>query len=157
MIESKKVKELAELFLVDKDFFLVNVDVTKNNIINIAIDSETALNISACSELSHHIISLLDREVEDYELNVSSPGADSPIKDIRQLTKAIQKELVIETVTNCLIKGTLQSVDKTANTFLISSTAKERVEGKKSKQLVTREYNLNLAEQKSVKRIISFK
>lgn len=157
MITKEKIEELSNQFLPTVDCFLVTVDVKKNKIINIDIDCEAGLTIDSCIALNNAIKEHYGEAIDEFELNVMSPGADSPIKDVRQLTKAIGKELEVVTLKGIIILGQLVSVDKTANTFEITSTNKETVEGKKAKQLVTRNHTFALNQVKTATRTISFK
>ena len=63
--------------------------------IRIFIDSDSRVLIEHCIELSKFIESQLDRDVEDFELNVSSSGLDQPYRLSRQYIKNIGREVSV--------------------------------------------------------------
>ncbi len=95
MITKEQVTQLANESLENTDRFVVDITVSKSNVIFVYIDSDTSVTIDHCVELSRYIESHLDREIEDYELSVSSAGIDYPLLKNRQLNKYIEKELDI--------------------------------------------------------------
>ena len=95
MITKEQVTQLANESLENTDRFVVDITVSKSNVIFVYIDSDTSVTIDHCVELSRYIESHLDREIEDYELSVSSAGIDYPLLKNRQLNKYIEKELEI--------------------------------------------------------------
>lgn len=95
MISKKKIIGLIEAGLAGTDRFLVELNMNEANHIQVYIDSDTQLGITHCVELSRLIESNLDREEEDFELNVSSAGLDLPLRKKRQYTKYIGQLLKI--------------------------------------------------------------
>jgi ribosome maturation factor RimP len=84
MIDRQKVVELAEEWLADKEYFLVDVVISKDDKITVEIDHAEGVWIEDCAELSRHIESGLSRDSEDYELEVGSAGLGQPFKVIQQ-------------------------------------------------------------------------
>lgn len=76
-----------------EELFIVEVRVQPGNIIQVFIDSDKSIDISDCIRVSRYIESKLDREIEDFELNVSSYGLDQSIFMPRQFKKFINKTL----------------------------------------------------------------
>ena len=97
MITKDQITELSNEALENSDRFVVDITVSKSNVINVYIDADSSVTIDHCVELSRFIEGRLDREVEDYELSVSSAGIDYPLLKHRQLNKYIEKELEITT------------------------------------------------------------
>ena len=95
MITKDQITELANEALENSDRFVVDITVSKSNVINVYIDADSSVTIDHCVELSRFIEGRLDREVEDYELSVSSAGIDYPLLKHRQLNKYVEKELEI--------------------------------------------------------------
>ena len=93
MITKEQITLLADEALKETDRFIVDITVSKSNVIYIYIDADSSVTIDHCVELSRFIESRLDREIEDYELSVSSAGIDYPLLNKRQLNKYIEKEL----------------------------------------------------------------
>jgi ribosome maturation factor RimP len=71
MINNSTVRQLAEEHLADTDIFLVDITVSATNKISVYIDRDENIVIKDCLGLSRHIEGNLDREIEDYELEVS--------------------------------------------------------------------------------------
>ena len=84
MITKEQILNIAEECLEGSDRFVVDVNVDKNNVIDVFIDADTQVTIENCVELSRFVEEHLNRDVEDYELNVSSAGIDFPLKKLRQ-------------------------------------------------------------------------
>ena len=97
MIEKIKVLELINGALDGSDKFLVNLKITPDNRIFVDIDGDNGVNIDDCIELSRSIESQLDRDEEDFELNVGSAGADMPLKLPRQYRRHIGRDLDVTT------------------------------------------------------------
>ena len=97
MITKEQVATLTEEALANTDRFLVEVKVKPNNVIEVYVDSDTAVNIDHCAELSRYINENLDRDVEDYELSVLSWGLSGALKMDRQLQKYVGKDVEVKT------------------------------------------------------------
>jgi len=95
MISSKTIEQIVSDKIAGSHMFLVEVTVSSQNAITVFVDSETAVTLSDCIEINKHIESQLDREVEDYELSVSSAGLSEPLKVPRQFQKNIGKDIEV--------------------------------------------------------------
>ena len=84
MIDKFKVLDIVKDVLEGSDKYLVNMKITPDNRIFVDIDGDNGINIEDCIEVSRAIENSLNRDEEDFELNVSSAGADSPLKMPRQ-------------------------------------------------------------------------
>jgi len=111
MINKEQVATLCEEALAGTDRFLVEVKVKPNNVIEVYVDSDTAINIDHCAELSRYINEKLDRDVEDYELSVLSWGLSGALKMDRQLRKYMGKDVEVKTKELGKIQGKLVSFD----------------------------------------------
>ena len=112
MISEQLIKDLTTQHLEGTDRFAVSVAVRSDNRIRVFIDSDTHVLIEHCIELSKFIESQLDRETEDFELNVSSSGLDQPYKLSRQYIKNIGREVAVLKKDNNKIEGTLIAADE---------------------------------------------
>jgi len=113
MIERNRIAQLIDENLQGKDLFLVDFSVSTSNHIEVFIDSDKSeVSIADCVALSRHIESNLDREEEDFELNVSSAGLDIPLKQKRQYKKHISKRLNLQMNDGSHILMDLQSVSE---------------------------------------------
>jgi len=138
MIEKNRIISLAEEAIADSHIFLVDVTVSASNKIVVLVDCESGLSIADCIRVSRFIESSLDREIEDFDMDVSSPGIGQPFKVIGQYKKAIGRNvevIVSESKTYC---GTLTSV--TPTDFTLEVEEKVKLEGEKKKQLVKNTY-----------------
>ena len=79
MIDRTNIEKLVEEFISGSDIFLVKVTVTTGNKITVLVNKKSGITIDECVSLSKHIESSLDRETEDFELQVSSPGLGEPL------------------------------------------------------------------------------
>ena len=154
MIDKKRVEELVEEKL-DEKMFLVDVSVSKSNLINIFADSFDGLTIEQCKEISRHVENALDRDVEDFELQVSSPGLTEGFRVKEQFLKNIGREIELVLNSGDWLKGILESADK--EKIMLKTSSREKIEGHKKKQLIVKEYVLRYDEIKTAKVVISFK
>ena len=110
MIEKIKILELVNSALEGSDKFLVNLKITPDNRIFVDIDGDNGVTIDDCIALSRAVESQLDREEEDFELNVGSAGADMPLKLTRQYRRHVGRELEVVMVDGERVDGTLEEV-----------------------------------------------
>lgn len=95
MIDKTIVNQIVAEFLEGSDCFLVDVTVQPGNFIVVEIDSETGVDIDTCCAISRCVEEKLDRDVEDYELEVGSTGLTAPFKVLRQYQKNIGNEVEV--------------------------------------------------------------
>ena len=100
------------------DKFLVDLRISNDNRINVAIDGDNGITIDDCVELSRYIEKSLNRDEEDFELNVASAGLDSPLKLHRQYVKNIGRFLAITTNDGEKTTGKLMQVSDNEVTIL---------------------------------------
>ncbi|WP_278997282.1 ribosome assembly cofactor RimP [Prevotella disiens] len=155
MIDKNVVKKLVEEWLEDKEYFLVDIQLSPDSRIVIEIDHADGVWIEDCVELSKFIEEHLSRDEEDYELEVGSAGLGQPFKVPQQYINFIGKEVEVLDKEGRKVKGILKSVE--GDDFVVSVNEKVQVEGKKRpiKMDVDHAYNMN--EVKYTKYIISFK
>jgi ribosome maturation factor RimP len=155
MIHKDKVKELVTEWLEGKEYFLVDASVDTQNKITVEIDHKDGVWIEDCCELSKFIESRLDREVEDYELEVGSAGIGQPFKVLQQYVNSIGYDVEILTADGKKMEGTLTKADEGG--FTVTVMQKQKVEGKKRPQNVEVEMPFTYDAVKWVKAIIDFK
>lgn len=154
MISTSLIRELAEKKLQENDSFLVDVTVSAANKIRVTIDNFRGLAIDECVSMSRFIENQLDRDVEDFELEVSSPGMDQPFKVFRQYQKNTGREVEVKLLDGQKVEGKL--VAATEKGIDIEQKSKEKVEGPKGKQLITRQTHLPFEQIKETRLIIKF-
>ena len=156
MIDKQQVIGIAEKWLSTKEgYFLVDVDVTPDNRIVVEIDQAEGVWIDDCVELSRFIESELDRDVEDYELEVGSAGIGQPFKVLQQYINHIGQEVEVLPKSGAKLKGFLESANE--NGFVLKTTQKQKVEGSKRPKNVEVEMTFGYDDVKYVKYVISLK
>ena len=155
MIDKNVVKALVDEWLQDKEYFLVYIEISQDNRIVVEIDHADGVWIEDCVDLSRFIEDHLDREKEDFELEVGSAGLGQPFKVPQQYINFVGKEVEVLDADGQKVKGILKSVD--GNDFTVSVEEKVKVEGKKRpvKQEVDHIYQMDQV--KYTKYLISFK
>jgi ribosome maturation factor RimP len=128
MIEKIKILELVNSALEGSEKFLVSLKITPDNRIFVDIDGDNGVNIDDCIELSRAIESQLDRDAEDFELNVSSAGADQPLKLVRQYRKNVGRDLEVVTLDGERAEGTLEDASDDGIVIRTPGTKKQPAE-----------------------------
>ena len=129
MIDKVEILNLVREVLDGTDKFLIDLHVSKDNRINVSIDGDNGVNIDDCIELSRFIESNLDREVEDFELNVASAGLDSPLKFVRQYKKNVGRDIRIDTIDGQTKEGLLEEATDEKVILKLKLTKKQQKEG----------------------------
>ena len=155
MITKEQVQDLIKDKLKEKNCFVVELDVRPGNNILLEVDSLTGFSIQDCVDFSRAVEHNLDREVEDFELHVSSPGLDKPFRVKEQYIKNIGREVKVITNADEKIKGELIAVND--KEIELEYSYKERIEGKKKKQTITEQRKIDFNNIKETTLIISFK
>jgi ribosome maturation factor RimP len=110
MISKKNIEQVVEKFLSGTNKFLVEIKVSSANVIDVYVDGDDGISISECVAISRQIERTFDREQEDYELHVSSPGLTKPFVLLRQYEKYIGREIKVLTMDDEKKQGVLKSV-----------------------------------------------
>ncbi len=106
-----KVRELLDEALTERpDLFLIDFDISPANHIKVVIDGDTGVLVDDCIFVSRAIEHNLDREAEDFSLEVMSAGAASPLLHQRQYKKNINRTLKVKTKSETL-EGVLAGAD----------------------------------------------
>ena len=155
MINKETVKTIVSEWLQDKEYFLVDVDVTTDDRILVEIDHKEGVWIEDCAELSRYIEEHLNRDEEDYELEVGSAGLGQPFKVLQQYRNHIGLEVEVLTKEGKKIKGILKEAAE--KEFTVTISKKEKVEGAKRPQLVEEDITFSYDGIKYTKYIINFK
>jgi ribosome maturation factor RimP len=91
-----KIESAVESAATDNDAFLVELELKPNNIIVAFVDSDNGLTIEQIKMINRQIESDLDRDVEDFNLTVSSPDLNRPLKTLRQYKKNVGRYLKVK-------------------------------------------------------------
>jgi ribosome maturation factor RimP len=155
MIDKAIIEDIVNQQINSDIEFVVDITISVNNKIMVVIDSDSGITIDRCVSISKAIEQQIDRDKEDFELEVASAGLSEPLRIVRQYTKNIGREVEVLMLSGEKFKGKLFAAS--AEGFSIEVQAKELVEGKKRKQLVTKTLSLAYGDVKSTKIVISFR
>jgi ribosome maturation factor RimP len=155
MIDKNVVKGLVDEWLKDKEYFLVDLNISADDKITVEIDHADGVWIEDCAQLSQYIEDHLSRDEEDYELEVGSAGLGQPFKVPQQYEIFIGEPVEVLDAEGKKFKGVLKSVD--GRNFIVSVNEKVKVEGKKRPVKMDVDHQFNMDEVKYTKYLISFK
>ena len=133
MTDKEYIKELVEEFINGTGLFLVAVKVSSANRITVLADKNEGITIDECVAIHRHIENNLDREKEDFELQVSSPGLDLPFGVIEQYYKNEGKKVEVTDNDGTKLSGTLKNV--TAGGFELETEVKTKGKTKELKDI----------------------
>lgn len=150
-----KVEKLIESFLTTRtDLYLVDLKISTNNDINIIMDSDESMSIQDCLDVSRAIEFELDREEEDFSLQVMSAGLSEPLKLVRQYKKNIGRDLEITLNDDEKIIGELAKVDNEKITIILRYRRPKLIG--KGKEDVEEEKEISFSEIKKAFVVIKF-
>jgi ribosome maturation factor RimP len=150
MTEKEYIKGLVEEFINGTGLFLVAVKVSSENRITVLADKNDGITIDECVAIHRHIENNLDREKEDFELQVSSPGLDLPFGVIEQYYKNQGRKVEVIENDGSKFTGILKNV--TAGGFELETEVK--IKGK-TKEL--KDISLNFDQIKMTRVILTIK
>ena len=155
-MDKVKIAEVIEGLLTQRELFLVDIEVSKDNDILVTVESkESVVKIENCIEITRVIEGVFDREIEDYSLTVSSAGLDQSFKVLEQYQKYENTEVEIAIKGAGKLKGILKDVSTNGFNLLTSKMVKR--EGAKKKELEEISTYYDYSSIKSCKPIIKFK
>lgn len=110
MITTEGITELVNKHMEGTDIFLVEILVKSGNAITVHVDRPGGISIDECVQLSRFLNESMDREVEDYSLEVSSPGLGGPFRVKQQYEKNIGRDIEVLYTDGIKVKGKLEKV-----------------------------------------------
>ncbi len=149
MADQNSIEHHLEGILAGKDIFLVGVKVDNNNKIIVHIDTSEGISIDDCARVSRELEEKLDRDREDFALEVSSPGLDSPFRVIEQYQKNVGKRIDLVKTDGEKLEGVLK---KTGENGIVLEMTSGRKGQPKDPELL----ELSFAEIKSGRASIQF-
>ena len=151
MISKERVEKLALEKIIELNYFLVDIKINSNNEITVYFDNEEGVLIPDILKVSRHIEGNLDRDIEDYQLTICSPGIDKAFVVKEQYQKNIGRDVKIKTTEGDVKKGKLLSY---SDEEVVIETSKKK---KKKKELLIEELTIPSDKIKETKLIIKFK
>ncbi|MDR0699358.1 MAG: ribosome assembly cofactor RimP [Tannerella sp.] len=154
MIDKEFIKSLIEEKLEGTDYFLVDISVSRDNLIVIEIDHDNGVSIDDCVALSRYIEENLDREKEDFELEVGSSGITSPFKNVRQYVKNLGNEVEMMLKNGIKLTGLLKTAGDSSATITVEKKIKS--DDAKRRTTVAEDQTYSYDEIKYTKYLIRF-
>jgi ribosome maturation factor RimP len=150
MIEKGRIEKLVKDYIIGTKLFLVTVKVNTSNRITVLVDRNEGITIDECAELHRHIEKNLDRNIEDFELQVSSPGLDMPYLVIEQYYKNEGRKVAVVDNDGLKYDGIMKNV--TRGGFDLETEIKTRGKAKEVKDIP-----FNFDQIKSAKTVLAIK
>jgi ribosome maturation factor RimP len=126
---------IAEELENNSSLFLVDLSISESYKITITLDGDNGITLQDCIDVSRAIENNLDREEQDFSLEVASAGVSSPLKLVRQYKKNIGRNLKVKTTTSETIEAKLEAADD--DKITLTWTAREPKKIGKGKETVT--------------------
>ncbi|MCB0398413.1 MAG: ribosome assembly cofactor RimP [Flavobacteriaceae bacterium] len=140
MIRSKVRTLLDDCLKERKDLFLIDFDVLSDNTIKIVIDGDHGVSVEDCMLVSRAIEHNLDREEEDFSLEVASAGATTPMSHKRQYKKNIGRTVDVTATNNQKFEAILTNAND--DSIILEWKAREPKEVGKGKVTVHKKVKL---------------
>jgi ribosome maturation factor RimP len=129
-----KVNDLLTEVLLDKpSVFLIDLTITDSFKIIVNIDGDNGVALQDCIDVSRAIENNLDREEQDFSLEVASVGVGSPLKMVRQYKKNVGRTLIVKLATQTIEAELVEAND---NFIILSWKAREPKKIGKGKETV---------------------
>lgn len=154
-MSEQEVMTVLERELASTGTFVLSLEIKPGNDIRITVDGEEKLSVMDCVKVNRIIEAHFDRDVEDYKLQVTSPGADQPLTDQRQFKKNTGRNLSIQMADGTAKEGKL--LNCLSDRIELMEKKKVIPEGKKTARVVEEPAEVFFTDIKEAKVIISFK
>jgi len=154
LITEKQIQDLIDEVLTP-DQFIVELKIQIGNKIYIELDNAVQpTSITDCIKLSRQVEHNLDRETEDFSLEVTSPGLDKPFRVFKQYVKNLGREVKVKSLEGIEVEGKL--IEAEEDHIIVETKEKKRIEGRKAKEWITEEVNIPMAQIKETQIKIVF-
>ena len=150
MIDKNRIEGIIKEHISGTDIFLVSVKVSSANRITVLADKKNGITIDECVAIHRHIENNLNRDEEDYEMQVSSPGLDLPFLVLEQYFKNEGKKVEVTDNDGTKYTGILKNI--TSGGFELDTEVKV-----KGKQKEIKELSFNFDQVKSTRVVLTIK
>jgi len=150
MIDKTKIEKLVKDYINGTKLFLVAVKVNSSNRITVLADRNEGITIDECAGLHRYLEKNLDRNAEDFELQVSSPGLDMPFLVIEQYYKNEGRKVAVVDNEGLKYTGVMKNV--TRGGFDLETEIKLKGKAKEVKDIP-----FNFDQVKSAKTVLAIK
>jgi ribosome maturation factor RimP len=151
MITEAHITALVEEKNADTDRFIVAVRVLAGNRIRVFVDALSGMTVRDCVQISRHIEGSLDREQEDFELEVSTPGLTEPLRHPLQFLKNVGRTIKVDLLDGTSVKG--EVISATQEDVTLQPEAKKKP---KKTEEESGPITIQLIQIKEAKTVISF-
>jgi len=153
MLKEKVTNLLNDALEEDGSLFLIDFSISADNRINVIIDGDNGVTVQDCIKISRAIEHNLDREEEDFSLEVASAGAAAPMVLPRQYQKNVGRKLKVRTE-NETFEGNLTNASE--NGIILEWKAREPKPIGKGKVTVQKKQEIDFSDIKEAKVILKF-
>lgn len=155
MTFKSKVQEVLDAVLLDyAHLFLLDFSINDTNKISVVLDGDFGVNLQDCIDVSKALESKLDRDEQDFSLEVASAGISSPLKLVRQFKKNIGRVLKVKTANSEEFEAKLVAADD--EKIILEWQAREPKKIGKGKETVDKKIEISYINIKEAVVIISF-
>ena len=126
MIKENTILDLARECCGEEKIFPVSVNIRQGNRILVLLDGDAGVTIDDCVRVSRFIEGRLDREKEDFELEVSSFGVGNPLVLPRQYVNNINRGAKVTLNDQTIITGTIVAADDKGFTLAVKIPPKKK-------------------------------
>ena len=127
-MDYKSVENIVNEVLEDQKSFMVFLELKEGNSILLHADSFEGMTFERLKMINRKIESMLDREVEDFSIVVSSPGLDQPLKVHKQYLLNVNRSLRVTLQDRETIIGKLTDVNDDKITLVTKPSKKVKSE-----------------------------
>jgi len=110
MDKGKVINLLNNALEENKELFLIELKFLADNKIYVEVDGDNGVTLKECIRISREIEHNLDREEDDFSLEVTSPDVANPLKVKRQYIKNMNRILDVKLRDNSNVQGELKNV-----------------------------------------------
>ncbi|MBT3740599.1 MAG: ribosome assembly cofactor RimP [Polaribacter sp.] len=111
MIQTAVKNLVDEALALNESLYLIDLSISENNKVQVVVDGDTGVPLSECIRISRNINDNLDREEEDFSLEVTTPDIAHPLKVKRQYIKNLNRILKVKNAEE-EFEGTLVAADE---------------------------------------------
>jgi ribosome maturation factor RimP len=155
MITKEQIQKIVETIVDPKNQFLVNIVVRPGNKVIVTVDDIRGIHLDECAEISKKIEQTLDRNKEDFELEVTSPGLTQPFLVMQQYRKNLNKD--IEVLLKNGIKKMVRLISVHENGIDVEEEKKIKPANNKKKQVIIEKQFIEFEDIKNTRIVLPFK
>lgn len=132
MISKSHIEDLITRHLSGTSYYLMELTVSEDNSIVVVLDGDTGVGVDMITEVHRFLEASLDRDREDFSLEVSSYGADLPLVVPRQYKKYTGRPVIVTSQADQKKEGVLLKVEK--ESIILRPIIKPKKKGQKPKE-----------------------